>query len=85
MKRGRPSKRADIRKAILNALENSNVPLTTSVLARVVSEDAGSNVSWNTIQKYLRELVEANRVQPIALPHSKRAGEIGLTVYTIKK
>jgi hypothetical protein len=85
MKRGRPSKGWDIRKAILVALENSTVPLTTSVLARAVSEKSGSKVSWNTVQKYLRELVEANRVQPIGLPHSKKPGEMGLTVYTLKK
>lgn len=85
MKRGRPSKRADIRRAILGTLENSSVPMTTSVLARVVSEGTESNVSWNTVRKYLRELVEANRVQPIALPHSKKPGETGLTVYTIRR
>lgn len=85
MKRGRPSKRTDIRKAILTALENSPVPLTTSVLARMLSEEAGSRISWNTVQKYLRELVEANRVHPISLPHSKKSGETGLTVYTLKK
>jgi len=85
MKRGRPSKRADMRKAILTVLEKSKVPLTTSALGRIVSEESGARASWNTIQKYIRELVETNHVQPIALPHSKKSGETGLVVYTLKK
>jgi hypothetical protein len=42
-------------------------------------------VSWNTVQKYLHELIEANQVQAITLPHSKEDGKEGLTVYTLKK
>jgi len=85
MKRGRPSKRSDVRKAILTILENSGVPLTTSALSRLVLEEFNTRASWNTIQKYVRELVETNQVQPIALPHSKKTGETGLVVYTLKK
>jgi hypothetical protein len=85
MKRGRPSKRHEIQQTIMNVLEDSRSPLTTSAIGRFVSEKAGTQVSWNTIEKYLRELVEINKVQPIPLPHSKRAGETGLTVYTVKR
>jgi len=85
MKRGRPNKRAVIKEAILTILEKSGVPLTTTTMSRLVSEEFGKQISWNTVQKYLRELVESNRVQPIALPHSKKRGEMGLTVYTLKR
>ena len=85
MKRGRPNKRAAIRKAILTTLEKSDVPLTASAMGRFVSEEFGAQVSWNTIQKYLRELVETNQVRPLALPHSKKKGETGLIVYALKK
>ena len=85
MKRGRPNKRADVRSAILKTLEGSPIPLTTSALGRLVSEQLGAQISWNTIQKYVRELVETNKAHAIPLLHSKRAGETGLVVYTIKK
>jgi hypothetical protein len=85
MKRGRPSKRADVRKAILDNLERVGAPLTASALSRIVSEETGSKLSWNTVQKYTRELVDSGRVQPIVLQHSKKPGEPGLTVYVLKK
>lgn len=85
MKRGRPSKRTDMCNAILTILEKSRVPLTTSALGRLVSEELGATVSWNTTQKYIREMIETNHIQPMALPHSKKSGETGLVVYTLKK
>lgn len=85
MKRGRPSKRGTIHKEILSVLEETRTPMTTSALGRIVSERTNASVSWNTIQKYLRELVEVNKVQPMILPHSKETGKDGLTVYTIKR
>lgn len=85
MKRGRPSKRADMKNAILTILERSNVPLTSSALGRIAMEEFNMKASWNTVQKYVRELVEANKVQPISLPHSKKSGETGLVVYILKK
>lgn len=85
MKRGRPSKRTVLRKAILTTLGKSKTPMTTSAVGRLISEELGERISWNTTQKYLRELVEANKVQPIPLPHSKKSGEAGLTLYTLKR
>ena len=85
MKRGRPSKRSDVRKAILTTLEKSAVPLTTSALSRLMAEELGIQTSWNTVQKYVRELVETNHIKPISLPHSKKSGESGLVVYTLRR
>lgn len=56
-----------------------------SAMARIISDKLGKTVSWNTVQKYLQELVETNKVQAMALPHSKEAGKTGLTVYTLKR
>ena len=85
MKRGRPSKRSDVLKAILTILEKSGVPLTTSALSRLMAEELDIQTSWNTVQKYVRELVETNHIKPIPLPHSKKSGETGLVVYTLKR
>lgn len=85
MKRGRPSKRTSIKNAILEILENSATPMTTSALSRIMSENNDITASWNTIQKYIREMIETNQISPIPLPHSKKSGETGLVVYTLKK
>jgi hypothetical protein len=85
MKRGRPNIRRKISPLILKRLEDSKMPLTISSLARLVSKDSGTQISWNTIQKYLKELIETNKVQAIPLPHSKKEGKDGLTVYVLKR
>ena len=85
MKRGRPAKRQSIKNAILGILEKSTVPMTTSAMSRIMQEDLKIHASWNTIQKYVRELVETNQIKTISLPHSKKAGETGLVLYTINK
>lgn len=85
MKRGRPSVRGEVRSNLLKSLSSSEVPCTTSSLANQVSKCMGRKISWNTVQKYLQELVEANKVQPISFSHSKIKGKDGLTVYILKK
>ncbi len=84
MRRGRPSKRVVIKDEILKILGSSGVPMTTSALGRILNEKLGSNISWNTIQKYVSEMVETNQLKPVSLPHSKKKGETGLVVYTLK-
>lgn len=85
MKRGRPSIRNTMLEAIVQLLSQSQVPLTISVLAKQSSQILNRRISWNTVQKYLQELVELNKVQPLILPHSKKENEAGLTVYMLKK
>lgn len=85
MKRGRPSKRTVIQTNILQVLEQKQIPMTISALAKYSSQNLGTVISWNTIQKYVQELVETNKVQAIPLPHSKEENKEGLTVYTLKK
>jgi hypothetical protein len=85
MKRGRPAIRNLMHNTILSVLSENQVPLTVSNLAKFASEKTGRILSWNTAQKYVQELVEVNKVQPIILPHSKETGKEGLTVYTLKK
>jgi len=60
-------------------------PFTIAALAKKVSEGKEKPVSWNTIQKYLDNLVQQEKVQAIVLPHSKDETKKGLTVYTLKK
>jgi hypothetical protein len=85
MKRGRPSKRDLIQSQIIEILSSSNVPLTISALRRSISENVKETISWNTVQKYLDELVKVDKVQAIVVPHSKKEGKEGLTVYILKK
>ena len=85
MKRGRPSARNLVQTNILEVLSSSPIPHTVSSLAKTISPKVGRTVSWNTIQKYLDELVQMDKIQPMPLPHSKIEGKTGLTVYQMKK
>jgi len=85
MKRGRPSKRNQIQTSIIDTLTASQFPMTISALAKIISGKLNTRISWNTIQKYLDELVQMNKIQPMPLPHSKIDGKTGLTVYQLKK
>lgn len=85
MKRGRPNVRNRVKTAILETLERSQVPLTTSSVKNSISKELNQNFNWNTIQKYLNELIQTNKITTINLPHSKTPNKSGLTVYTLKK
>lgn len=85
MKRGRPNVRARVQSNLVTILSTSQTPLTVSTLTRFVSKDFNRTVSWNTVQKYLDELVQSEKVQAIQLPHSKIEDRTGLTVYVMKK
>ena len=85
MKRGRPNVRQTIQSNLLNVLSSSQTPLTISSLTRFISKEVNKSVSWNTVQKYLEELIQTEKVQAIELPHSKIENRNGLTVYVLKK
>ena len=85
MKRGRPNVRETIQANLMSALAVSQTPLTTSTLTRVISKEVNKQVSWNTVQKYLDELIQTEKIQAIELPHSKIEDRTGLTVYVLKK
>ncbi len=85
MKRGRPSKRFLIQSEIVSLLSSANVPLTISFLAKTLSKNLNQRINWNTVKKYVSELVSNDKIQPIDLPHSKKEGKKGLTVYILKK
>ena len=85
MKRGRPAARNKMKTLILDVLGKSEVPITTASIQHILSKEPEQKFSWNTIQKYLDELVKTNRISAIDLPHSKSENKPGLTVYTLKK
>jgi hypothetical protein len=85
MKRGRPNVRNLIQSSILETLSSTQFPMTISALAKIISTKHNRSISWNTIEKYLNELTEMNKIQPMPLPHSKIEGKTGLTVYQLKK
>ncbi len=84
MKRGRPSKRREITGEILYILKEHGLPMTVSSLCSAIWKRTGTRPSWNTVQKYLHEMVETNKINPIVLSHSKERGKDGLVVYTLK-
>jgi len=85
MKRGRPNKRNEIQAMIIDMLIASGGSQTVSSLRKAASLKVGKQISWNTIEKYLKELVQINKVQPIFLEHCKDPSKKGLTLYQIKK
>lgn len=85
MKRGRPNIRRIVQGEITNILSKFNTPLAVSIISKEVSKMLNKPVSWNTVQKYIQELVESGIVQAIQLPHSKLENKPGLVVYTLKK
>lgn len=85
MKRGRPAIRETIHANLISVLSNSQTPLTVSSLTRFISKSINRTVSWNTVQKYIDELITTEKIQAISLPHSKIEDKQGLTVYVLKK
>ena len=76
MKRGRPIVRSEIQPLISQVLEESRTPLNINAIAKKIKERTGRRYSWNTIQKYLNELVEIGQIEAIKLPHSKKKGVV---------
>lgn len=83
--RGRPNIRRVIKELIMDIIGKTDSPITTSLMTRVISQQLKKKISWNTVQKYIDELVEADKITPIKLPHSKKENKEGLTLYTLKK
>ena len=84
-KRGRPTKRFAIQTNIIEALSSYTTPQNVSAIKKDISKRLGQNVSWNTVQKYINELVQMEKVQKIAAVHCKIEGKNGLMLYQLKK
>lgn len=85
MKRGRQPLRKELYGRIVEILGEMNSPLTIFFISKEISQRINKKISWNTIQKYVQELVESGKIQAIQLPHSKEKNKLGLVVYTLKK
>lgn len=85
MKRGRPNIRHDVQNDIISILTRFNTPVTISLISKEISKTVNREISWNTVQKYVQELVESGRINAIQLQHSKEENKNGLVVYTLKK
>lgn len=84
MKRGRPSLRNRIKKELKEIIQSYQTPFTISSLRILVSSKLGRKISWNTTKKYVEELVQEGLLEEVKLPHSKKEGKHGLSVYIIK-
>ncbi|MEM7821745.1 MAG: hypothetical protein QXX38_02975 [Candidatus Aenigmatarchaeota archaeon] len=85
MKKGRRSIGEEVKSQILDVLSNTKLPLTTSSIKVLILKKFNRNLSWNTVQKYLNELVKNNQLIVFSLPHSKEKEKKGVTVYILKK
>lgn len=85
MKRGRRSMRNQIIPLIIEALKNASTPLNINSIKFYVSARMNRNLSWNTVMKYVKELIELGKVEAVPLPHSKNPNKFGLILYRLKK
>jgi len=61
---GRTPYRHFFRSLLLNILD-SHIPLNVEAIRRAVSIKLGKDVSWNTVRKYLEELVKEGKVEKV--------------------
>ena len=74
MKRGRPAMREQFRREILTVLAENHYPVTVTAVRRFVDTYRGRTSGWDTIQKYLEELVSERLVlrQPLPVRHGRK-------------
>jgi len=85
MKRGRPNVRNRIKPLIVEIISSNRLPISVNNLKKGIENELKKEISWNTVKKYLDELVKIDVIQPIILPHSKVDKKEGMVVYTIKR
>jgi hypothetical protein len=68
MKGGRPAMREQFRREIINVLADYQYPATTSTVKRLLDLRHGRPCGWDTVEKYLQELVADQLVAREALP-----------------
>jgi hypothetical protein len=85
MKRGRPSKRYLLYEEIIEYFEENPLPSNVDKIRKYISKKMNKNISWNTVKKYLEELVKLDKLRKIVVPHSKEKGREGIVLYEKKK
>lgn len=85
MKKGRPTKRFLIYKLIEEYFRENPYPSNINKITAYISQKSGKKISWNTVKKYLEELVRLDKINKINLPHSKNKEKKGLTLYSYEK
>lgn len=79
MKRGRPAMREQFRCEILNVLGDGQYPATVTTIKRLVDSRRLRACGWDTVRKYLEELVTERLVLRQPLP--TQLGRKPLVVY----
>lgn len=85
MKRGRPSKRSEIYNLIEEYFRLNQYPSNINRISNFILKTKNKRISWNTLKKYLEELVKLDKIKKIKLPHSKIREKEGLTLYYLDK
>ncbi len=84
MKKGRPSKRYEVYNLIFDFFSKNAYPANVKRITDYINSVSNLNLSWNTVKKYLEELVKLDKLKKIKLEHSKEKGKEGLTLYAPK-
>ncbi|MEM0242993.1 MAG: hypothetical protein QXT34_00860 [Candidatus Aenigmatarchaeota archaeon] len=84
MKRGRPSKRFEIYELINEYFKENPYPSNVNKIAEFIFQKSNKKISWNTLKKYLEELVKIDRIKRIIPPHSKDSSKTGITLYYLE-
>ncbi|MFB0544223.1 MAG: hypothetical protein ACETVN_00790 [Asgard group archaeon] len=77
--------RHEVQTLVVGVLGDVNTPMSINAICEKIFRQTKKKISWNTVYKYLTELVEFDKIRAISLPHSKIEGKEGLTVYILKK
>ena len=79
MRRGRPAMGEEFRRQILSILGHGEYPVTATTIKHQLEKARGRRCGWDTVRKYLDELVGDRLVIRQALP--TRHGRKPLVVY----
>ena len=79
MKRGRPAMGAEFRRQILRILSAAEYPVTATTIKQLLDERRAHPCGWDTVRKYVEELVTERLVLRQALPTER--GRKPLVIY----
>ena len=80
MKQGRPARREEFRREILNVLGSYQYPVTASTVKGLLDARRMQPCGWDTVRKYLQELAGERLILRQVLPTER--GRRPLIVYT---
>lgn len=81
---GRKPIRLPVQTAVIEILSNTDFPLSCNVLKKEIRKRSGKNIHFDTVKKYLDELVRKNMIFRKELPPAKKEHMKGTVLYSKK-